>query len=67
MTSSISSSPFSQDGRVDVVANDAGHRVTPTSVGWNDKELLTGLSAKQFAGKDPMGIPRKSTARQAQL
>lgn len=29
-----------QEGRCDVVANDAGDRVTPAVVGWNDTEVL---------------------------
>ena len=42
-----------------MVANDAGHRVTPTAVGWNGDEILTGLSAKQFEGRNPTAIVGK--------
>ncbi|KAM8973849.1 heat shock 70 kDa protein 14 [Pelodytes ibericus] len=36
-----------KDGRADVVANDAGDRVTPAVVGFLEKEVLVGLAAKQ--------------------
>ncbi|KAM9310900.1 heat shock 70 kDa protein 14 [Gastrophryne carolinensis] len=36
-----------KDGRADVVANDAGDRVTPAVVGFLDNEVLVGLAAKQ--------------------
>uniref|UniRef100_A0A8C4QS64 Uncharacterized protein n=1 Tax=Eptatretus burgeri TaxID=7764 RepID=A0A8C4QS64_EPTBU len=37
----------SKDGHVDVVANDAGDRVTPAVVAFCDGETLVGLAAKQ--------------------
>ena len=43
-----------KDYSANVVANDAGSRVTPTSVGFTDDgEVLTGLSAKQFLARFP--------------
>ncbi|NP_001092168.1 heat shock 70 kDa protein 14-A [Xenopus laevis] len=36
-----------KDGRADVVANDAGDRVTPAVVGFLEKEVIVGLAAKQ--------------------
>ncbi|KAI3367004.1 hypothetical protein L3Q82_009634 [Scortum barcoo] len=36
-----------QDGRADVVANDAGDRVTPAVVGYRDTEQIVGIAAKQ--------------------
>ncbi|XP_039871014.1 heat shock 70 kDa protein 14 isoform X3 [Simochromis diagramma] len=36
-----------KDGRADVVANDAGDRVTPTVVGYRDTEQIVGIAAKQ--------------------
>jgi len=43
-----------KDYSTNVVANDAGSRVTPTSVGFSDDgEVLTGLSAKQFLARFP--------------
>lgn len=37
----------SKEGKTDVVANDAGDRTTPAMVGFNDSEIVIGLSAKQ--------------------
>jgi len=37
----------SKEGKTDVVANDAGDRVTPAMVGFNDTEIIVGLAAKQ--------------------
>ncbi|XP_045620991.1 heat shock 70 kDa protein 14 isoform X2 [Procambarus clarkii] len=37
----------SKDGKVEVVANAAGDRVTPAVVAFHDMEVVTGLSAKQ--------------------
>ena len=42
-----------QDGRLDVVANDAGDRTTPAYVGINEGEILVGESAKQLCGRKP--------------
>uniref|UniRef100_A0A8C6NJ76 Heat shock protein family A (Hsp70) member 14 n=1 Tax=Nothobranchius furzeri TaxID=105023 RepID=A0A8C6NJ76_NOTFU len=36
-----------KDGRADVVANDAGDRVTPAVVGYRDSEQIVGIAAKQ--------------------
>ncbi|XP_028620722.1 heat shock 70 kDa protein 14 isoform X1 [Grammomys surdaster] len=36
-----------KDGRADVVANDAGDRVTPAIVAYSDREQVVGLAAKQ--------------------
>ncbi|XP_075713502.1 heat shock 70 kDa protein 14 [Rhinoderma darwinii] len=36
-----------KDGRADVVANDAGDRVTPAVVGYLENEVIVGLTAKQ--------------------
>ncbi|KAG5845799.1 heat shock 70 kDa protein 14 [Anguilla rostrata] len=36
-----------KDGRADVVANDAGDRVTPVVVAYRDKEQIVGIAAKQ--------------------
>ncbi|XP_062066476.1 heat shock 70 kDa protein 14 [Lepus europaeus] len=36
-----------KDGRADVVANDAGDRVTPAVVAYSDNEEVVGLAAKQ--------------------
>ncbi|XP_076153454.1 heat shock 70 kDa protein 14 [Alosa pseudoharengus] len=36
-----------KDGRADVVANDAGDRVTPAVVAYRDKEQIVGIAAKQ--------------------
>ncbi|KAF5928708.1 hypothetical protein HPG69_008496 [Diceros bicornis minor] len=38
---------FLQDGRADVVANDAGDRVTPAVVAYSENEEVVGLAAKQ--------------------
>jgi len=37
----------SKEGKTDVVANDAGDRVTPAMVGFSDSEIVVGLAAKQ--------------------
>ena len=42
-----------QDGRVDVVANDAGDRCTPAVVAWNQDEVLVGSSAAQYGARNP--------------
>lgn len=42
-----------RDGRLDVVANDAGDRTTPAYVGINEGEILVGESAKQLCGRKP--------------
>ncbi|KAG8515970.1 Heat shock 70 kDa protein 14 [Galemys pyrenaicus] len=40
-------SSFREDGRADVVANDAGDRVTPAVVAYSENEEVVGLAAKQ--------------------
>uniref|UniRef100_A0A8C4GL96 Heat shock 70 kDa protein 14 n=1 Tax=Dicentrarchus labrax TaxID=13489 RepID=A0A8C4GL96_DICLA len=40
-------SPGTKDGRADVVANDAGDRVTPAVVAYRDTEQIVGIAAKQ--------------------
>ena len=47
-----------KDGRLDVVANDAGDRTTPACVGINEGEILVGLSAKQLYGRKPTAVVR---------
>ena len=43
-----------KDYSANVVANDAGSRVTPTSVCFSeDEEVLTGLSARQMLARFP--------------
>jgi len=37
----------SKEGKTDVVANDAGDRVTPAMVAFSDNEMIIGLAAKQ--------------------
>lgn len=37
-------------GKVEIITNDQGNRITPSYVAWNDEERLVGDSAKnQFA------------------
>ena len=45
-----------RDGRLDVVANDAGDRTTPACVGINEGEILVGASAKQLGGRKPASV-----------
>lgn len=40
-----------QNGRVEVIANEQGHRLTPTCVAFTDTELLVGDAAKVSSGK----------------
>jgi len=47
-----------RDGRLDVVANDAGDRTTPACVGINEGEVLVGSSAKQLHGRKPTAVVR---------
>lgn len=44
----------SKDGRVDVVANDAGDRCTPAVVAWNGDEVMVGASAAQYGARNPL-------------
>ncbi|XP_037552015.1 heat shock 70 kDa protein 14 isoform X2 [Nematolebias whitei] len=41
-----------KDGRADVVANDAGDRVTPAVVGYRDSEQVVGIAARQARVRD---------------
>jgi molecular chaperone DnaK (HSP70) len=51
---SVSCLSVHKDLRVEVVANDAGERVTPAAVVFaGNAEVLTGLSAKQFLARFP--------------
>uniref|UniRef100_T1JFC1 Heat shock 70 kDa protein 14 n=1 Tax=Strigamia maritima TaxID=126957 RepID=T1JFC1_STRMM len=45
--SSTCSLAISQSGITEIVTNDAGERVTPVVVAFNDKETVVGLSARQ--------------------
>jgi len=40
---------ISRDGRIEVVANDSGDRLTPSIVAYTDREVLVGIAAKQQA------------------
>ena len=55
-----------KDGNVDVIANDAGDRVTPAVVGMNEGEILVGLSAKQLSARKPESIAQDSISKIAQ-
>ena len=52
-----------RDGRCDVVANDAGDRVTPAVVGFTENEILVGLSAKQLSTRKPNCIAADSKGK----
>merc|ERR1711959_335930 len=41
-------------GRVEIIANDQGNRITPSYVAFTDKERLTGDSAKNQATSNPL-------------
>lgn len=49
-----------RDGRCDVVANDAGDRVTPAVVGWSGEEILVGSAAVQMSSRRPGAIVKGS-------
>lgn len=55
-----------KDGNVDVIANDAGDRVTPAVLGSNEGEILVGLSAKQLSARKPESIAQESIRKIAQ-
>ena len=55
-----------KDGRCDVVANDAGDRVTPAVVGFTENEVLVGLSAKQLSTRKPGCIASDSKGKIAE-
>lgn len=42
-----------QNGRVEIIANDQGNRITPSVVAFNDKERLVGDAAKNQAATNP--------------
>merc|ERR1712057_139300 len=43
-----------KNGRVEIIANDQGNRITPSYVAFTDKERLTGDSAKNQASSNPL-------------
>jgi heat shock protein 5 len=43
-----------KDGRVQIIANDQGNRITPSMVGFNDEERLIGDAAKNQATLNPL-------------
>ena len=43
-----------KNGRVEIIANDQGNRITPSYVAFTDKERLTGDSAKNQATSNPL-------------
>ena len=43
-----------QNSRVDIIANDQGHRTTPSYVSFNESERLVGDSAKNSANQNPL-------------
>jgi molecular chaperone DnaK (HSP70) len=42
-----------KDGRVEILPNEFGERLTPSSVAFTDKEILVGESAENQAKKNP--------------
>ncbi|KAI8853076.1 putative heat shock protein [Chytridium lagenaria] len=42
-----------KNGRVEIIANDQGHRITPSYVGFTDEERLVGDAAKNQAPQNP--------------
>lgn len=52
-----------KDERIDVIANDAGDRVTPAIYGLQDNESLVGLSAKQLSSRKPASVALNTKSR----
>ncbi len=52
-----------KDGKYDVIANDAGDRVTPAIYGILNNESLVGLSAKQLSARKPNSVAFDSKGR----
>lgn len=42
-----------KNGKVDIIANDQGNRITPSYVAWNDEERLVGDAAKNQYASNP--------------
>jgi heat shock protein 5 len=54
-------------GKVEILVNDQGNRITPSWVAWNDEERLVGDAAKnQFASNPELLIGRKLNDRDVQ-
>lgn len=47
-------------GKVEIITNDQGNRITPSYVAWNDEERLVGDAAKNQYASNPerYGRPR---------
>lgn len=43
-----------QKGKVEILVNDQGHRITPSYVAFTDDERLVGDAAKNQAAANPM-------------
>jgi molecular chaperone DnaK (HSP70) len=49
----LSANSIQQKGRVDIIANDQGHRITPSWVSFTDEERLIGDAAKNAFHTNP--------------